>query len=163
MVPTVMSEADSRCCRKMLAVVHSVKLIAAQNDIVIDRTLEEVAKVLPDGVGCSLIPLRSLGSLLRRENLDETRCEIVELEAGVDMPVQRHAVELGEHIDAANAGVQTIAYRNIDQPVLATKRHGRLGAFLRQREEPGAGSSAHNDCQSTVSGKDQGKLTHSGI
>jgi hypothetical protein len=86
-----------------LAIVHPVKLVAAQNDIVIDRTFEEIPKVLPDGVGCSLIPLRSLGRLLRRKNFDETRSKIVELEAGVYMPVQRHAVELGEHIDAPDA------------------------------------------------------------
>ena len=145
------------------AVIHSVKLIAAEDDIVIDLPLEEVAEVLPDRVGCSLIPLRSLGSLLRGEDLHEARCEIVELETGIDMPVQRHAVELGEHVDAANAGVETIAYRNVDQPVLAAKRHRRLGAFLRQGKEPGAGAAPHNYCQSAISGKNQGKLTHSGI
>ena len=130
-----------------VAIIHSVKLVAAEDDVVIDLPLEEVAEVLPDRVGCSLIPVRSLGSLLRGENLHEAWCEIVELVAGIDMPVQRHAVELGEHVDAADAGVETIAYRNVDQPVLAAKRHRRLGAFLCQGEEPGAGASPHNDCR----------------
>ena len=139
-----------------LAVVHPVKLVAAQNDIVIDRTLEEIPKVLSDGVGRSLVPMRALGRLLRRENLDETWREIVELVARVDMPVQRHAIELGEHIDAPNAGVQTIANRDINQPVLATKRHGGLGPFFCQREESGAGSSTHNNGKGAVDWKNQG-------
>ena len=100
---------DVRVCLKVLAqdvaIVHSVELVAAQNDVVIDRTLEEVAKVLPDCVRSSLIPMRALRGLLCGQNLNETRGKIVELVARVDMPVQRHAVELREHINAANAGI----------------------------------------------------------
>ena len=139
-------------------VVHPIELVAAQNDVVIDRTLEEVAQVLPDRVGSSLIPMRSLGSLLRRQDLDEARREIVELVARVDMAVQRHAVELSEHVDAANARIEAIADRNINQPVLAAERHGRLRPFLCQREKPGAGSPSHDDGQSTIDREDQGKL-----
>jgi hypothetical protein len=100
---------DVRVCLKVLAqdmaVVHAIELVAAQNDVVIHRSLEEVAKVLPDCVGSSLIPMRSLRRLLCRQNLNETRGKIVKLVARIDVAVQRHAIELSEHIDAADAGV----------------------------------------------------------
>jgi hypothetical protein len=97
-----------------LAVVHSVKLIAAQNDIVLEWTFEEVVEVLPNGVRGTLVPMRSRGRLLRGQNLPETWRDIVEFEGGVNMPVQRHAIKLGKHVDAANAGVQTVADGNIN-------------------------------------------------
>ena len=81
-----------RTCLKVLdqnvAVVHPVKQVAAQNDIVIDRTFEKVAEVLPEGVRGSLVPMRSLGRLLCSQNLDEAWREIVELVGVIDMLVQ---------------------------------------------------------------------------
>jgi hypothetical protein len=102
----------------------------------------------------------SLRSLLCRQNFTETWREIVESEGGVDMPVQRHAVELGEHVDAANAGVETITYWDIDKPVLATKRHSRLGPFFCKREQSGAGSSTHDNGHRAVCWGDQGNIAH---
>jgi hypothetical protein len=71
-----------------VAVVHPVKQVAAQNDIVIDRTFEKVAEVLPECVCGSLLPMRSQGRLLCRQNFDEAWREIVELVGVVDMLVQ---------------------------------------------------------------------------
>jgi hypothetical protein len=143
-----------------LAVVHSVELIAAQNDIVIEWTFEEVAEVLPNGVRGSLVPMRSRGRLLRGQNLHETWREIVEFEGGANMLVQRHAIKLGKHVDAANAGIQTVADGDINQPIFATKRYGGLGPFFCQREESGAGSAAHNNGKGAVDWKNQGWGAH---
>ena len=71
-----------------MAVVHPIKQVAAQNDKVIDGTFEKVAKVLPEGVCGSLVPMRSLGRLLCRQNLDKAWREIVELVGVGDMLVQ---------------------------------------------------------------------------
>jgi hypothetical protein len=49
--------------------------------------------------------MRPLRRLLRRQNLNETRGKIVKLVARIDVAVQRHAIELSEHIDAADAGI----------------------------------------------------------
>ena len=46
--------------------LHPIKLVAAEDEIVIERLLEKVTHVLPDGVGRALIPLRSGWRLLRR-------------------------------------------------------------------------------------------------
>jgi hypothetical protein len=51
------------------------------------------------------------------------------------VPVQRRRIELRQHEDPADVGVQAVADRDVDQPVLAGDRHGRLRAELRQRKE----------------------------
>src|SRR5438874_9895755 len=44
-------------------------------------------------------PLRARRRLLRGENVDEAARKIVELITRLNMPMQRHAVKLREHID----------------------------------------------------------------
>ena len=127
------------------AKIHPVKLIAAQDEVIIERPLEEVAHVLPDGVGRALIPLRAFRRLLRREDIDEAAREIVELVARLDMAMQRHAVELRQHIDRAQPGVQAIADRDIDQPIFPAERHRRLGTIFRQRKQARPRAAAHDD------------------
>src|SRR6266436_1249907 len=105
---------------------------------------------MPNRVGSSLIPLRAGRRLLRRENVDEAGRKIVEFVTGLDVPMQRHAVELRKHIDRAQAGVQAIADWNIDDPIFSTERHGRFGAILRQRKQPRAGATAHDDCKRSL-------------
>jgi hypothetical protein len=58
--------------------IHPIKLVATKNEKIIERALEEVAHVLADRVGGSLIPLRAFGSLLRCENVDEAARKIVD-------------------------------------------------------------------------------------
>ena len=79
------------------------------------------------------------------ENVHKAAREIVELVAVLNVPMQRHAVELGQHIDRAQPGIQTIADGDIDNAIFATERYGRFGAVLRQWEQTGAGAAAHND------------------
>jgi hypothetical protein len=62
----------------------------------------------------------------------------------LNVPMQRHAVELGQHIDRAQPGIQTIANGDIDNAIFATERYGRFGAVFRQWEQTGAGATAHN-------------------
>src|SRR5437764_439627 len=103
------------------AKIHPIKLVAAQNQIKLERSLEEVTHVLPHGVGSALVPLRTFGRLLGRQNIDEAAGKIVELVTRLNMPVQRHGVELREQIDRAKAGVQAIADRDIDQPIFSAE------------------------------------------
>ena len=108
-------------------------------------TVQEVAQILAHGVGCALVPTRTLRGLLGGEDLNEAFAKLVELVAGVDVPVQRGAVELRQHVDLAEAAVEAIADRDVNQPVLSAKRHRGFGALPRQRKEPGAGAAAHDD------------------
>src|SRR5260370_36765628 len=85
--------------------VHPIKLGAAQNQEVLKFAFQEITQVLPDRVRCSLIPTRAFRRLLGRKNLNEVIREIIELVAGVDVPVQRSAVELGQYIDMPKSAV----------------------------------------------------------
>jgi hypothetical protein len=85
------------------AEIHPVKLIAAEDEIVVERALEEVAHVLPHRVRCALIPIGVLGRLLRGQNVDKAAREVVELVARLDVAMQRHRVELRQHVDRAQA------------------------------------------------------------
>ena len=85
------------------AKIHAIRLIAAQDQVIIERPLEEVAHVLPHRVRRALIPLRAFRRLLRCENIDEAAGEIIELIARLNMSMQRHAVELREDVNRAQS------------------------------------------------------------
>src|SRR5204862_8086170 len=103
------------------AKIHPVKLVAAQNQIKLERSLKEVTHVLPHGIGGALVPLRTFGRLLGRQNIDEAAGKIVELVARLNVAMQRHGVELREQIDRAQPGVQAVTVRDIDQPIFSAK------------------------------------------
>ena len=67
------------------AKIHPVKLVATQDQEIIERAFEEIPHVLAHRVGRSLIPLRTFRRLLRRQDVDETAREIVELVASLNM------------------------------------------------------------------------------
>ena len=72
--------ARCSCVRvDQLAVIHPIQVVAGQNQDVIGLVRREVPLGLPHGVGGSLIPVRVVGRLLGRENLDEAAGENVEL------------------------------------------------------------------------------------
>ena len=86
--------------------------------------------------------------MLGREDLDEARGEVVELVARIDVPVQRRAVELGENVDPAESGIETVADREIDQPVFAAQRDRGFGSLFRQRKKACSRAPAHDDGES---------------
>ena len=59
--------------------------------------------------------------------------------------MQADRVELREHVDAVQPAVDAVRERNVDQPILAGQRHGRLRAILGQRIEPRAAAAAENN------------------
>ena len=85
-------------------------------------------------------------ALLRRVDLDE----LAEL-AVHDVPAHAHvAVEalrlvLGRDEDLAQARVDAVREREVDDPVRAAERHRRLGALARQRVEPLARAAGEQD------------------
>ena len=103
--------------------------------------------ILPDCVGSTLKPVRVIGGLLRRQNIHEAAAEHVELVGLDDMLVQRGGIELSQDEYLVHIGIQTVADRDINDPVLAGQRHGRLASHLSQRIEALASASAHDDAQ----------------
>ena len=100
------------------------------------------------------------GCLLGGQDFHKAWREVVELEGRGDVLVQRHAVELCEHVNAANPGVQAVANRDIDETVFTTQRDGWLRSLFRQREESGAGSSTHDDGQGGLDGDSGCNVAH---
>ena len=126
-------------------VIHPVELVAAEDDEVIKRPVQKIREVLPHRVRRALVPARITRRLLRREDLHEAARELVELVSRADVPVQRDAIELREHVDAPHAGVQAVRDRDVHEPVFSRERDGGLRSLLREREEPRARASAHDD------------------
>ncbi len=135
-----------------LAEVHAIEMIAGEDQVVVGVVAGEVARRLPHGVGRALEPVRALRGLLRGEHLDEAVREDVEPVGLRDVPVERRRVELRQHEDPLQAGVQAVADRDVDQPVLAADRHRRLRPHVRQRIQPGAAAAAQDQGQHVVHG-----------
>ena len=133
-----------------LRVVHAVELIARQDQDVARRRAPHVPQALADGVGGALEPVAAFLGLLGGQHADERRREHVELVGHRDVLVQALRVELRQHEDLAQARVQAVADRDVDQPVLAADRYGRLRALEREREQARAAATAKNDRQHVV-------------
>ncbi len=61
------------------------------------------------------------------------------------MAVERVGVELGEHGDAVEPGVDGVAEGDVDEPVAAAEGHGRFRADLCERMEPCAPPAAEHN------------------
>jgi hypothetical protein len=119
---------------KEVQIIHPVELVTAQNDVVIKWPFEEIPEVLANGIRGSLVPSCTLRGLLGCQDLDEVGRKIIKFVTSVDVTVEGSAVELRQYIDPAQAGIEAIADRYIDQPILASERYGRLRSILRKRE-----------------------------
>jgi hypothetical protein len=120
-------------------------VVAREDQVVVGVVALDVAARLPHGVGRALEPVRVLGRLLGREDLDEPLREDVQPVGGGDVAVERRRVELRQDEDAADLGVEARADRDVDQAVLRPDGDGGLRAQLRQREQPGPPAAAEDD------------------
>ena len=136
-----------------IAEVHPVEVIAGEDQVVVGVVAGEVPRRLPHGVGRALEPVGALGRLLGREHLDEAVREHVQAVGLRDVAVERRRVELRQHEDALQAGVQAVADRDVDQPVLAADRHRRLRSHVGQREEARAAAAAEDQREDIVHGE----------
>ena len=95
--------------------------------------LHDRIQVLVDGVGGALVPMLA-DALLRRQNLDElAQFFRDEAPAHADVAIQRERFVLRGDEDAAQAGVDAVAEREVDDAVGAPEKHGRFGAVPRER------------------------------
>jgi hypothetical protein len=101
-------------------------------------------------------------SLLSRHDFDEAAAELVEAICAADMTVEAHRLELGEHEDLADAAIDAIGKRDVDQPVFSRKRHGRLGAVRGERLQARAATAAEDNCNDVSGEGGQGGFLKSG-
>ena len=110
--------------------VHAIDMIAAENGHQVRIGLLDKIDVLIDGVGGAQVPRLVLRAHLCRHVDDEVALQHpTELPSFAQVLQQRLAAELGKHVDGMNSGINQIAENEIDDPVLASEGHRRLGAF----------------------------------
>jgi hypothetical protein len=131
-------------------IIHSVQMIAGEDEVEVRVVADEMACRLADGVSGALIPVRVVRGLFGGEDLDEPLAERIHPKGMRDMPIERRRVELRQHEDATNVGVEAVADRDVDQSIAAADRHGRFRALQRQRIQPRPLAAAKNDREHVV-------------
>ena len=134
------------------AVVHLVDVVAGEDDHVLGLLAADGVDVLIDRVGGAHVPVGA-GALHGRQQLEEL-AEFLGDNAGpsfADMPVERERLVLGEDEDPAQAGVDAVGERDVDDPVVPAEGHGRLGAVAGQRKEPFPGAACKQNTQVCLS------------
>ena len=110
------------------AVVHLVDVVAGKDDHVLRLLAADGVDVLVDGVGGAHVPVGA-GALHGRHELEEL-AEFLRHDAGpafADVPVERERLVLGENEDPAQAGVDAVGERDIDDAVVAAEWNCRFG------------------------------------
>ena len=130
-----------------LVEVHPIQMVAGEDQVVVGVQVDEVRHGAPHRIGRALEPVGGLGRLLGGDDVDERLREVVEAVGLADVPIERRGIELRQHEDAPDAGVQAVADRDVDEPVLAADRHGRLGAAVGEGVEALALPAAQDDRQ----------------
>ena len=128
--------------------IHAVDVVAAEDGHQVRIGLLDEVNVLKDGVGSSQVPGFVLRTHLCRHIDDEVALQhSAELPSLAQMLEQRLAAELGEHVDRVDSGIDEIAEDEIDDPVFASERNRRLGAFPGKGKEPGSFAAGKYDTQ----------------
>jgi hypothetical protein len=91
--------------------------------------------LLAYGVGVPLVPIGGFGGLLGGQDLDKTGVKRIEVVGLGDVAVERMRVKLGKHVNAIDAGVDTIADGNVNQPIFSGNWDSRFRAEFIQWEK----------------------------
>ena len=129
-------------------VVHLVDVVAGQHDDVLDRVALDDLEVLEHRVGGALVPL-VLGHLLAgREDVEAlVALGAQEGPAALEVADQAVGLVLRRHADAADAGVERVGEREVDDPGGAAEVHRRLGAAVGQLPQPRAAAAGQHERQ----------------
>ena len=115
-----------------VGIVHFIDMITGQHQQVGRPLLVKEKKILKDGVGRSAVPFCTNSLLWRNRHNEFPQFGIEHIPSGANVPIQRMGFVLDKDGDFSQAGVQAIAQRHIDDPILATKGDGWFGAMLGQ-------------------------------
>ena len=115
-------------------VVHLVDVVAGEDQHDVRGVVLDDVEVAQDRVGRAAIPLRDASpGDVRLEQLDPAPVAVqVPRPAQPDVVVERPRVVLGQDDHVVDVRVHAVGQREVDDPVLATERNGRLGSLLGQ-------------------------------
>ena len=125
-------------------------MIAGQDQVVLRVDVAKVARRLPHGIGGPLKPLLAFRRLLGGEHFDEPVGEQIQPVRLRHVAVERGRVELRQHVDAFEPGVQAVADRNVDEPVLASDGDRRLRSVMGEGKQARAAATAEHDRQDVI-------------
>ena len=91
-------------------------------------------EVLADGISRALKPIRVCHGLFGREHFNEAFRKRVETVSVDDVVIEGGRIELRQHENFLQSGVEAVTDGDIDQPVLSPKRYSRFRPVLRERE-----------------------------
>ncbi len=120
-------------------VVHAVDVVAGEDDDVARAIAGDDVDVLEDGVGGALVPLVLRDALARGQDVEALvplRAE--EVPAALEVADQAVGLVLGRHRDAADARVERIRQREVDDPGLAAEEDRGLGPLVGELHQPAA-------------------------
>ena len=138
MVAMVRSAAELDVFGDQLAEIHAVKLVAAENEQVLEVMGEEMEQVLAHGVGRALVPGGVGEGLFGGQDFHKSAGEMVEFVGLGNMAVEGGGIELGQQINPLQARIDAVGNGDVHQAVFAGQGHGRLAAVPGEREA-GAG------------------------
>ena len=135
----------ARCCAGFFVssqhsgVVHTVDMVAGENEYVVGVEALNKRDVLVDGIGGAFIPLGLLAAGIGGQNLGAA-VGLIEPPglAVADVLVQFQGLILGENSHRVNPGIDAIGQGKINDAVLTAKGNGRLGGVFRQNLQPAA-------------------------
>ncbi len=133
-----------------LRVVHLVDVVAREDHHPLGRLTHDGVQVLVHGVGRAEVPVVA-DPLLRGQDLDELAeflCH--DAPALPDVAIERQALVLRDDEDAAQAGVDAVAEREVDDAVGAAEVHRWFCTFPGQRGQAFAHPSSQDDDEGVV-------------
>src|SRR5271156_71512 len=128
-------------------IIHFVNVVTGEDDHVLRLLRADGVDVLVDGVGRPHVPVFA-DSLHGGQDFDElANFTAKNVPAFANLAIQRERLVLGEDKDAAQAGVDAVGERNIDDAVDAAEGYGWFGAVAGERIEALAGASSEQDSE----------------
>ena len=128
-------------------VIHFVDVVAGEDDHVLRLLGADGIDVLIDRVGRPHVPVFA-DPLHGRQDFDELADFAAEnIPAFADLAIQRERLVLREDIDAAQAGVDAVGKRDVDDAVDAAEGNGWFGAVAGERIEALACASSEQDSE----------------
>ena len=128
-------------------IIHFVDVVAGEDDHVLGLLASDGIDVLIDRVGRSHVPVLA-HPLHGGQDFDELADFTAEnIPAFADLTIQRERLVLREDEDAAQAGVDAVRKRDVDDAVDAAEDHGGFGAIASERIEALAGASSEQDSE----------------
>ena len=130
-----------------LVIVHLIDMVAGQDQDIFRIIFIDKADVLIDRVCSTLVPLRALAALIRRQGIDAAiqAVKIPSL-AVCQIHVQDMRLILRQNTDGVDAGIDTVGQREVDDTVFAAKRHCRLRYVLGQYIQSAATAAGQQHC-----------------